>query len=55
MFNKKQEYEGSKLQLDIMTNHSKLKILLGVNNEIISNSTIEIQKLKNKYINSLFY
>ena len=55
VFNKKQEYEGSKLQLDIMTNHSKLKILLGVNNEIISNSTIEIQKLKNKYINSLFY
>ena len=55
VFNKKQEYEGSKLQLDIMTNHSKLKILLGVNNEIIANSTIEIQKLKNKYINSLFY
>tara|TARA_B100000767_G_scaffold163143_1_gene153079 strand:- start:1396 stop:3738 length:2343 start_codon:yes stop_codon:yes gene_type:complete len=55
VFNKKQEYEGSKLQLDIMTNHSKLKILLGVNNEIISNSTIEIPKLKNKYINNLFY
>ena len=55
VFNKKKEYEGSKLQLDIMTNHSKLKILLGVNNEIISNSTIEIPKLKNKYINNLFY
>jgi len=55
VFNKKKEYEGSRLNLDIINEHKRLNILLGINNEIISSSAQKIKKMKNNYINSLFY
>ena len=55
VFNKKQEYEGSKLKLESRNKQNKLNILLGENNQILSSYNSAIPKLKNKYINSLFY
>jgi hypothetical protein len=55
VFNKKKEYEGSTLNLNDSESKKKLNILLGNNNEIISKSNREITKVKNSYINNLFY
>ena len=55
VFNKKKEYEGSTLNLNDVENKSNLNILLGMKNEIISKQDKKIIKVKNSYINSLFY
>ena len=55
IFNKKQEYGGSKVELDGINTESMPNVLLGTNNKIISNYNAVITKLSNKYINNLFY
>jgi len=55
IFNKKQEYGGSKVELDGINTESMPNILLGTNNKIISSYNAVITKLSNKYINNLFY
>ena len=55
VFNKKKEYKESTLNIDIISDKVELNILLGDNNKIISNSKIKITKVKNSYINNLFY
>jgi len=55
VFNKKKEYGGSEIELELEEKKSIPNILLGKNNKIISNHNTEITKLSNKYINSLFY
>lgn len=55
VFNKKKEYGGSEIELELEDKKSIPNILLGKNNKIISNHNTEITKLSNKYINSLFY
>ena len=55
VFNKKEEYGESTLNLNELENEKNLNILLGKNNTILSNSNIKITKVKNNYINSLFY
>ncbi len=55
VFNKKKEYEGSTLKLNRVNNLDQLNILLGNKNKIISNSIQNIDKIKNSYINNLFY
>jgi len=55
IFNKKQEYGGSKVELDVINAESMPNILLGTNNKIISSYNAVITKLSNKYINNLFY
>ena len=55
IFNKKQEYGGSKVELDGINTESMPNVLLGTNNKIISSYNAVITKLSNKYINNLFY
>ena len=55
IFNKKQEYGGSKVELDVINTVSMPNVLLGTNNKIISSYNAVITKLSNKYINNLFY
>jgi hypothetical protein len=55
VFNKKEEYGESILNLNELENEKNLNILLGKNNTILSNSNKKITKVKNNYINSLFY
>ena len=55
IFNKKQEYDESKLELDAVNEENKPNILLGTNNKIISSYNARIIRLSNKYINNLFY
>ena len=55
IFNKKQEYDGSKVELDGINEESMPNILLGTNNKIISSYNVGITRLSNKYINNLFY
>ena len=55
VFNKKKEYGASILDLNQFSDVKNLKILLGVRNKILSNSNKKITKVKNSYINSLFY
>jgi len=55
VFNKKKEYGTSTLNLNELKDEKNLNILLGVNNKILSSSNKKIIKVKNNYINSLFY
>jgi len=55
IFNKKQEYDGSKVELDKVNEKNMPNILLGKNNKIITSYNKGITRLSNKYINSLFY
>ncbi|MDA7714367.1 hypothetical protein N8824_03600 [Candidatus Pelagibacter sp.] len=55
IFNKKQEYEGSKVELDLVDEDKIPNILLGKDNIIISNHSAGITRLSNKNINSLLY
>ena len=55
IFNKKQEYDESKLELDEVNEKNMPNILLGTNNKIISSYNARIIRLSNKYINNLFY
>jgi hypothetical protein len=55
IFNKKQEYDESKVELEEENVKNIPNILLGENNKIITTYRAEIKTLSNKYINSLFY
>lgn len=55
IFNKKQEYNESKVELEEANIKNIPNILLGENNKIVTTYRAEIKTLSNKYINSLFY
>lgn len=55
IFNKKQEYDESKVELEEANIKNIPNILLGENNKIVTTYRAEIKTLSNKYINSLFY
>ena len=55
VFNKKKEYGPSTLNLNNLKDTNNLEILLGINNAVLTNNDKEIIKVKNSYINSLFY
>lgn len=55
VFNKKKEYGSSTLNLEDLKIGNNLSILLGKNNNILSKTDKEIKKVKNSYINRLFY
>ena len=55
VFNKKKEYGTSTLTLNKLRNKNYLKILLGANNKILPIFDEKIIKIKNSYINNLFY
>ena len=55
VFNKKKEYGTSTLNLNKLEDKNNLKILLGANNKILPIIDEKIIKVKNSYINDLFY
>ena len=55
VFNKKKEYGSSTLNLNKLEDKNNLKILLGANNKILPIVDEKIIKVKNSYINDLFY
>ena len=55
VFNKKKEYGSSTLNLEDLKAENDLSILLGKNNNILAKTDKEIKKVKNNYINQLFY
>ena len=55
VFNKKKEYGSSTLNLGGSKIDKNLSILLGKNNSILAKTDSQIKKVKNNYINKLFY
>ena len=55
VFNKKKEYGSSTLNLGVSKIENNPSILLGKNNYILAKTNKEIKKVKNSYINNLFY
>ena len=55
VFNKKKEYGSSTLNLGVSKIENNPSILLGINNYILDKTNKEIKKVKNNYINKLFY
>ena len=55
VFKKKEEYESASLKIDNISDHNKSKVYLGKKNSILSNHTLKINKVKNNYLNNIFY
>ena len=55
VFNKKNEYGQSTLNLDDDFDFKNFNILVGEDNNLITNKNFRVDKVTNKYINDLFY
>ena len=55
VFNKKNEYESSSLNIDNSVSDTKLKYLIGFKNQIKMDNILLEKKIDNKTINNLFY
>ena len=55
VFNKKNEYGQSTLNLDDGFDFKNFNILVGEDNNLITNRNFRVDKVTNKYINDLFY
>ena len=55
VFNKKNEYGISKINVKNIFSKDKMKILVGENNKFLSDQEIAIRSVKNSFINSLLY
>ena len=55
VFKKKEEYKSASLKINNISNTNYSKIYLGKKNSILSNHTLKINKVKNNYLNNIFY
>ena len=55
IFNKKEEYGNSTINVKNIFSKDKINVLLGENNKFLSNQEIKVKRVKNSFINGLLY